>query len=283
MSVIQVGLVDTTGGLDPDLVQSAAAAINIQVTRDLTQFWNVTATVLYLPHAKKISAGVWPVQLVKTLSPEEGGFRLDKHKQPYARVMATPENDGWTIAASHEILEMLVDPYGNRLQTSIAIEVSGSKIKDNTGQFAYLVEACAPCEADSYIYSIQGIAVSDFLTPRFYDPIATPGTRYSFTGAIRAPRQVLPGGCISWLDQEKEEWQQLQWGDAEQPPRIVHLGHADHSKSLREWIGSHPAAAGLQTAPQISQRPVNGALLTHCRRRRASLDRIAAARAKLYQ
>ena len=60
MSVIQVGLVDTTGKLDAGLVQSVAAALNIQVMRDLPQFWNVTATVSYLPHASKLPAGVWP-------------------------------------------------------------------------------------------------------------------------------------------------------------------------------------------------------------------------------
>ena len=41
MSVIQVGLVDTTGKLDKQLVQSVAAALNIQVIRDLPQFWTV--------------------------------------------------------------------------------------------------------------------------------------------------------------------------------------------------------------------------------------------------
>ena len=72
MSLIQVGLVDTTGSLDSELVQSVAAALNIQVTRDLPQFWSVTATVLYLSNPKKVPAGVWPVQLVKTLPPGEG-------------------------------------------------------------------------------------------------------------------------------------------------------------------------------------------------------------------
>jgi len=283
MSVIQVGLVDTTGALDPELVQSAAAAFNLQVIRDLSRFWNTTATVIYLPHVKKIPSGVWPIQLVKTLSADGGGFHLDKHKQPYAKVIATPDNDGWTIAASHEILEMLVDPYGNRLQTSIAIEVSGNKIKDNAGQFAYLVEACAPCQADNYGYSIRGVAVSDFLTPRYYDPIATPGTLYSFTGAIKAPRQILPGGYISWVNQETEEWQQLHWPDAAHALKIIDPGKVDGKKSLREWIDARPSATGLQTTPKISQNPANSALLAHCKQHRMSLDRIAAARAKLYQ
>lgn len=82
MSVNQVGLVDMTGQIDADLVHSAAIALNLQVTRDLPQFWPVSATVTYLPNRDKIPAGIWPVQLVKTLPPDEGGFHSDKHKQP---------------------------------------------------------------------------------------------------------------------------------------------------------------------------------------------------------
>ena len=55
MSVIQVGLVDKTGKLDPALVESTAAALNIQVMRDLPQYWNVKATVRHLPNAEQDS------------------------------------------------------------------------------------------------------------------------------------------------------------------------------------------------------------------------------------
>jgi hypothetical protein len=58
MSVIQIGLVDTTGALEADLVQSVAAALNIQITRDLPQFWSISATVIYLPSPHKVPAGV---------------------------------------------------------------------------------------------------------------------------------------------------------------------------------------------------------------------------------
>ena len=58
MSVVQVGLVDTTGEISAELMQSVAAALNVQVTRDLPQFWTVQASVQYLPNAKKIPAGV---------------------------------------------------------------------------------------------------------------------------------------------------------------------------------------------------------------------------------
>ncbi len=283
MSLIQVGLVDVTGALDPELVQSVAAALNIQVTRDLPQFWPVSATVLYLPHATKVPVGVWPVQLVKSLPPGEGGFHLDKHKQPYAKVIASPKSDGWTIAASHEVLEMLVDPWGNRVQSSVAIEIKGKKIVDGTGQFGYLVELCDPCEDDKYGYSVNGVPVSDFITPRFYDPLVTPGTRYSFTGAIKAPRQILPGGYISWINSVADEWQQLQYLDPSAPPKIVNLGTADQKKSVREWIDSAAPAKGLQTTTQISEKPTNKPLQDYGRKRRAALEKVAIARAAFYK
>jgi hypothetical protein len=280
MSLIQVGLLDKTGELDSGLVHSVAAALNVQVTRDVPQFWNIQATVFSLQKGK-VPSGVWPVFLVKQLPPGEGGFHLDKHNQPYAEVIAHPGSDGWTVAASHEVIEMLVDPNGNRLQSSRAIEIRGGKIREGAGEFEYLVEACDPCEADDYAYSIQGVAVSDFLTPHFYDPIVSPGTRYSFTGALKAPREILPGGYISWINQENEEWQQLQYVDPKQPPKIVNLGRAS-GKSLREWVHTKNRDAGLKTTRYLSEKRLNTELLKRSKERRSHLDEIAAKRAAAY-
>jgi hypothetical protein len=281
MSLIQVGLVDKTKAIDPELMQAVAAALTIQVTRDLPQFWNVQATVTYEPNASKIPPGVWPVFLVKTLPPGEGGFHLDQHNQPYAKVIASPGSDEWTIDASHETLEMLVDPNGNRLQPSTSIQIENGKIVDGTGQFAYLVEACDPCEADNFAYPIQGVAVSDFLTPHFYDPVVTPGTRYSFTGAIKAPRQILPGGYISWVNQQSNEMQQLLWVDPTKAPKIVDLGPASGA-SLREWVDNYMAESAGKTTVRANRHALNEELLAHCKAKRASLDVISQARAKLY-
>ena len=277
MSVAQIGLVDKTGSLNADLLQAAAQAFNIQVTRDLPQFWQVNATVSYLPNPSKVPAGVWPVLLVKKLPPGEGGFHLDRHNQPYAKV-EVGGGDGWTVAASHEICEMLVDPYGNRIQSSRSIEIVGGKIQDGPGEFEYLVEACDPCEADNYSYSIQGVVVSDFITPHFYDPVTAAGTRYSFTGALTAPRQILPGGYISWINPVSEEWQQLQYLSA--TPQIVNLGPAEH-KSLREWIHTKNAdVKGLRNTRALSGSIVNKALFEVSRQRREIMAGIATQRAK---
>jgi hypothetical protein len=176
---------------------------------------------------------------------------------------------------------MLVDPSGNRLQPSTSIEIKNGKIVDGTGEFAYLVEACDPCEADNFGYGIQGVAVSDFLTPHFYEPTVTPGTRYSFTGAIKAPRQILPGGYISWVNQQADEIQQLLWVDTSKPPEIVNLGSAS-GLSLREWVDNHMAEVHGKTTVRAHRRELNQELLAHCKAKRTALEAIAQTKGKLY-
>jgi hypothetical protein len=231
--------------------------------------------VLYLQNPANIPAGVWPVFLVKELPPGEGGYHQDQHNQPYSKVITGPGSDEWTIDASHETIEMLVDPYGNRLQNSTSIEISAAgEMVDGNSQFGSLVEACDPCEADNYGYAIQGVAVSDFITPHFYDPVVSPGTRYSFTGSIKAPRQILPGGYISWVNHETNEWQQLNYVDPGKPPEITDLGPAQTS-SLRVWIDS-------KTRKSATRRPLNGSLLRRCATKRENLGKISRVRAGLY-
>jgi hypothetical protein len=273
MSVIQVGLVDKTGALDPALVQAAAASLNVQVIRDLPQFWPISATVRYLPDAKKIPVGVWPVFLVAKLPPGEGGVHLDKKNQPYSLVIGTPDSDDWTIDASHETLEMLVDPSGNRLQASRAIKIAGSDVQDAPGEFEYLVEACDPCEANQYAYSIQGIAVSDFITPHFYDPVATAGTRYSFGGHITRPRQILPGGYISFVDPQKDEIEQILFLGPK--PVLRDLGPAGGA-SLRAFVDG-------KTFEEVRKhRTANPPLAAWDKTHREIVERVAVRRAERY-
>ena len=281
MSLVQIGLVDTTGTLDAGLVQAAAVALNVQVTRDVPQFWDVQATVHYLANKSKIPAGIWPVRLVKSLPPGEGGFHLDKHNQPYAEVIGTPDDPSWTIDASHEIIEMLVDPSGNRLQSSRAIEIHGMGVQDAAGEFNYLVEACDPCEANKYGYAIQGVSVSDFITPHYYDPMVTPGTRYSYTGAITAPRQLLPGGYISFVNQETDEWQQILFVDPNAAPQMKTLGTAS-ARSMREWIDGQMAKSEVARKLHDVMHDALPETVSSLKQRRAALDKVATRRARLY-
>jgi hypothetical protein len=273
MSVIQVGLVDTTGALDSALVEATAAALNIQVMRDLSQFWNVQATVRYLSNPKAVPVGVWPILLVAKLPPGEGGVHLTKKNQPYSLVIGTPDSNDWTIDASHETLEMLVDPSGNRLQASRAIKIAGKNVEDTVGEYEYLVEACDPCEANQYAYSINGIAVSDFITPHFYDPVATSGTRYSFGGNITQPRQILPGGYISFTDPQSDNWEQILFLGPK--PVVRNLGPANGS-SVRMFVDRK-----TNELVQKSRKP-NHALTKHCKAHREIVEQSALHQRKSY-
>jgi hypothetical protein len=169
------------------------------------------------------------------------------------------------------------------MQSSVAIEIVRGKIEDGTGQYGYLVEACDPCEDNSYAYTINGVAVSDFITPHFYDPIVTSGTRYSFTGAIKGPRQVLPGGYISWVNTEIDEWQQVMYVDPSKPPTIQNIGKADSSKSLREWIDSLEAPKRITKESRRINTPKAKALFKYSAQRIAVMDQLSVAKAKLYK
>jgi hypothetical protein len=77
----------------------------------------------------------------------------------------------------------------------------------------FLVEVCDPCEDKKFAYPVNGIVVSDFYTPHYFDPIAAPGVRYSYTNSITQPRQVLKNGYLSWFDlASKTWWQRTRWG-----------------------------------------------------------------------
>jgi hypothetical protein len=69
-----------------------------------------------------------------------------------------------------------------------------------------LVEVCDPPEDQANAYRVNNVLMSDFYTPHFFDPVAVSGVRYSFTGAITEPRQVLPGGYLSWHDPVSDHW-----------------------------------------------------------------------------
>jgi len=242
MTQTLIVLVDQTHEIDAALLHSAALALNSQVTQDLPATWaGINAAVSVAPTLAAVPHGSWPVFLVKSLPPGEGGYHMDKRNQPYAKVIASASDETWTIDASHEIVEMLVDPYGNRTQSSQAIQISGNDVVDAPGTYSYLVEACDPCEANNYAYEIGGIAVSDFITPHFYDASVTAGVTYSFKANIQRPRQMLPGGYISYTLPDGS-MQQILWVDPSQPPTYNNLGASGAVRSLREAVHAEMGA-----------------------------------------
>ena len=78
------------------------------------------------------------------------------------------------------------------------------------GLVEILVEICDPSGGAQWGYTVNGYLISDFVTPNYYDPVGAPGVRYSFTGVVTRPREVLEGGYLSWRDPATGEWWQAE-------------------------------------------------------------------------
>jgi hypothetical protein len=202
MLTINLALVSEVNGHDPADVSRVAAALQRQATRDFEPIWTVRATVDAFPQLEDVPIGYWPMIVRDDIGFEgAAGIHLDKHGQPFALITF---GTSWSLTASHEMLEMLADPFGNRL-------VPGRSPKRGQGRVEFLVEVCDPSEAARFAYTVNDILVSDFYTPRFFDPVRSEGVRYSFTAAIERPRHILPGGYLSWHDPVSDHWWQQVW------------------------------------------------------------------------
>lgn len=235
----KIALIDTTGTIQAHHLQHTAEAVQLQVNRDFGPIWGgITATITTMHKGTHVPFGVWPVYVVPKLAAGEGGYHWDRNNQPYAEILS---GAGWTVDFSHETLEMLVDPSGNRTQLAPIMELQGDQQVLGAADENYLVEVCDPVEAGGYM--INKVPVSDFITPAFYQA-GTQNLRYSFTGDLTAPLTVLDGGYITWFDDDGNATQ-IQWIDGPEP-QIVHLGQATGAKSLKEWVDSH--TGGLKRA-----------------------------------
>lgn len=216
----QIALVSESQNVPMGDVLKVSAALQKQATRDLGPIWDVAATVDAFEKLDDVPVGYWAMRVMDDIQVEgAAGVHEDQNGQPFALISASPNLDTWSLTASHEAFEMLVDPFGNRV-------IAGDSPKPDQGRASFLVEVCDPSEAADYAYSVNGILVSDFYTPNFFDPVTAPGVRYSFTGALTEPRQVLPGGYLSWQDSASGDWWQETWFGTDKPT-FRNLGQID--------------------------------------------------------
>lgn len=219
----QLALVNKSSStIDFTKLQGATKALQTQIDRDLYPVWGAQAQIYPIHPQDSIPAGVWPIY-IRDKSKAGLGVHLTNEGVPFAEVKYDPNSwDNTTVTISHEMLEMLVDPYGNRLSRAPDIDPTS-----NRHLVSYLVEVGDPCEI--YSYNIDGIAVSDFITPEYYNYKAPPSTQLDLLRRLSKPLEV-PGGCyISWEDHRDNSWHQK---DTE--GNFVSLGPIDNKENPRE-------------------------------------------------
>jgi hypothetical protein len=222
----QLALVSEVTSIPTSDLTTVAAALQKQVQRDFAPIWNVEATVSVFISLNDLPVGTWPIIIVDSLpDPRVGGFHTTRRGQPFAVVRLSAN---WPMTASHEALEMLADPSGNRL-------TPGDSPMPGQGSVEFVVEVCDPCEAPQFGYQVNGILLSDFYTPHYFDPMPSPGVRYDFTGALTKPLEVARGGYLSWVDPVSDDVFQEQFFGSQ--PDFVNLSEVGQMQgSLRERI-----------------------------------------------
>ena len=175
-----------------------AAAQQEQILLDVAPVWGRLAGVRAATPDQPPKTGEIQIRLLD--KPTADGA-LGYHDQlddgtPIAYVfcgLARELGDEWTTVASHEVLELLIDPLLRRCaQTPRGFEI---------------VEICDASEQDSY--SRQGVLLSNFLYPEAFEPPKnTTGVKFDHLGLLQSWDEVRPGGYAQYYD-PKKGWQQI--------------------------------------------------------------------------
>lgn len=195
MAQINISVINASTVLTDNDVQAAIPALQTQVSRDFAPAWRADATLTFVPKGDQPQPGTWWLSVLDN-SDQAGalGYHdLTPDGLPLGKAFAGSDKQygfQWTVTLSHELLEMLADPDMN---LTVFDQPSAT-----TGRL-YAYEICDPCEADQYGYDINGVLVSDFVHPAWFQSSRT-AAQYDQAGRIKSPLELLPGGYISVFD-----------------------------------------------------------------------------------
>ena len=181
-----------------DLVGAAdllkiSAAVQKQVQRDLAALWDITATVDAYSWLGDVPTDYWRVVIRDDIGLDDAaGAHWTADHQPFALVRSSDDINRVCHRVSHEVLEMLIDPSGNRM-------IAGASPSDPQARVNFIVEICDPTQGAN-AYPVNGLYVSDFVGPAYFSPPAGPAARYAWSGKVGRPHEVLDGGYLSWVD-----------------------------------------------------------------------------------
>lgn len=149
--------VSNQSGLSSAQITPVIGAVQKQLDGDFAKAWGETAelTQVCYPHENQ-----WTVNLISdppTWCGCTGAHGYSREQGPIAFV-AVKTDQPWSITLSHEVLEMIVNPRANRITLN---RLSG---------MYYDVEIGDPVE--TYSYKIDGIGVSDFVFPAWFNNAA---------------------------------------------------------------------------------------------------------------
>ncbi|MGA9040505.1 MAG: hypothetical protein WB421_08220 [Terriglobales bacterium] len=170
----------TALGVDFDAL---IAAMQDYVNNFVVPVWGTPATLI---KTTDFQAGAWAMVFLDNAD-QPGALAyhdLTPDGLPEAKVFVetTIQNgDLVSVSASHELVEMLVDPATNMMTTG----------PDQSLIYAY--ESADPVE--QFHFPVDGIEMSDFVYPSYFETFRQPGSvQFDYMKQVNQPFQVLSGG-----------------------------------------------------------------------------------------
>jgi hypothetical protein len=162
-------------------VSRVAASIALQVVDDFAPIWGTLIRAFAFDDVP--AAGDWVVEVLDDSDVKGAlGYHDLSSGVPWMKVFqktCAQYDVTWSSCASHEVLEGLADPYVDR-----TIQVGPQRF--------FALEVCDPVEVIGY--DKNGVEVSDFVTPQWFDGHAF--DKLNWLDTVLKPRQLLKGGYI---------------------------------------------------------------------------------------
>lgn len=167
-------------------VRKIVRALQKQVAHDWAPLWGSSAQVRFFPKGQQPSDAWW----LACFDDSDQAGALGYHDVTPAGLplgkafVGTDLKYGAapSVTMSHELLEMLGDP-----EINLTAQVGNAEF------WAY--EVCDAVEADALAYQIDGVPVSDFVTPSWFGSAF--GGPYSFRRNVAKPLELARGGYTS--------------------------------------------------------------------------------------
>jgi hypothetical protein len=196
---------ETSDISDAELAE-ALNAIQHQITNDFAPVWGTPALLTMLSAGQNFPEGSWPLHVVDYT---QVFYALGYHTKDYGKnipwgdvgVKSSQENgQSWTVTLSHEIMEMIGNPYVDLWHNYISWEyIDPSPLVGYLTGYLAWHEMSDPCEFDGFGYTINGVLVSDFLYPSYFNPdVDGTVTKFDHTECLTGFGDIAYGGYFGF-------------------------------------------------------------------------------------
>lgn len=171
---VLISVINNSSNISPIDTARAVLAIGKQLA-EASQLHGIMPGIEYVP-AGETPNGI-PCTLADTIDvPGAAGYHDNDASGPYIKILVDAD---WTVTLSHEALELGGDATAN-------IWADGPDGLDHAYEL---------CDADQGgTYDIDGVRVSNYVTPAFFDPYAGAGARLDRMGRLVHPFQTHSEG-----------------------------------------------------------------------------------------